>query len=53
LGNTPGALTSVKEGDAVTVRVDELNDWVYGSERHQVGGFTMKVMNEVAEQSGR
>lgn len=49
LENTPNALTSIKEGDTVTVRVDDLNDWLYGGEKQQVGGFTMKVMTDVAK----
>jgi uncharacterized protein YegJ (DUF2314 family) len=46
LGNSPATLKHVKEGDIVTVCTADLNDWIYVSGDQQVGGFTMKVMEE-------
>jgi uncharacterized protein YegJ (DUF2314 family) len=46
LGNSPAALTNVKEGDIVTVPLEDLNDWLCQINGEAVGGFTMKVMKE-------
>ena len=46
LENSPAALKAVKEGDTVTVRVEDLNDWVCKTGGETVGGFTLKVMEE-------
>ena len=49
LENIPAALKAVKEGDTVTVRAEELNDWVCQISGETVGGFTLKVMEEAGK----
>jgi uncharacterized protein YegJ (DUF2314 family) len=44
LENSPASLTNVKEGDTVTVSLNDLNDWLCEIDGETVGGFTMKVM---------
>jgi uncharacterized protein YegJ (DUF2314 family) len=45
LGNEPVALPRLHEGDKVTTRLSELNDWMYLAERGApVGGFTVEVL---------
>jgi uncharacterized protein YegJ (DUF2314 family) len=52
LGNSPAFVKNVQEGDVVTVSLASLNDWVYFAEGEQVGGFTMKVMEEELRKEG-
>jgi uncharacterized protein YegJ (DUF2314 family) len=47
LENTPAFVKTVKEGDLVTVRFADLNDWFCEINGEGVGGFTLKVMSEV------
>lgn len=48
LGNSPAMIKSLREGDYVTVSRENLNDWLYGyTDGQPVGGFTMKVMEEI------
>ena len=46
LENSPGKLTNVKLGDAVTVPLADLNDWLCQIDGKAVGGFTMKLISE-------
>jgi uncharacterized protein YegJ (DUF2314 family) len=47
LENSPAMIKSLREGDLVTVPRENLNDWLYSSGGEPVGGFTMKVMEEI------
>jgi uncharacterized protein YegJ (DUF2314 family) len=49
LENSPAFVKTVREGDAVTVRAADVNDWFCEINGESVGGFTMKVMSEVHE----
>lgn len=51
LGNSPAIVKKVKEGDTVTVKLSDLNDWLYGKEDKMEGGFTMKVMEEAMKKA--
>lgn len=44
LMNAPNGLTSVHEGDTVTLRVDQIEDWMYVLDGHVYGGFTIQVI---------
>lgn len=44
LANAPVNLRGYAEGDYVQVRLSDLNDWAYGQDGPEVGGFTMKVL---------
>jgi uncharacterized protein YegJ (DUF2314 family) len=45
LGNAPVYLKNVREGDIVTVKADEIGDWLYIlNEREKVGGFSIPVV---------
>jgi len=46
LENDPYQLTNYKSGQAVTIALTDLNEWIHGNEDEPVGGFTMKVMME-------
>ena len=43
--NEPVDTTAVKYGDHVTVRPDELSDWMYQDGRRLVGGYTIRVLH--------
>jgi uncharacterized protein YegJ (DUF2314 family) len=47
LENSPASIKSVREGDIVRVQRADLNDWLYGNNGQSVGGFTMKVMEQI------
>jgi uncharacterized protein YegJ (DUF2314 family) len=42
--NSPRELTSVKEGDRVTLRLEEIEDWMYVLQGQVFGGFTIQVL---------
>lgn len=44
LMNSPNGLTSVEEGDSVTLRTDQIEDWMYVIDGHVYGGFTIQVL---------
>lgn len=44
LMNSPNGLTSVSEGDAIKLRVDQIEDWMYVLDDHLYGGFTIQVL---------
>ncbi len=44
LGNEPGVVTNICEGDMVTRTLKELEDWLYMNEGQMVGGFTVRAM---------
>lgn len=44
LGNQPGIVTNVREGDPVTRTLDELEDWLYMDGETMVGGFSVRVL---------
>ena len=44
LGNQPGLLKNVREGDPVTRTLDELEDWLYMDGETMVGGFSVRVL---------
>ena len=43
--NEPVDTTAVKFGDRVTVRPDELSDWMYQDGKRLVGGYTIRVLH--------
>lgn len=47
LENTPNELTNVHAGQPVTVPLPDLNDWMYVDNEEPVGGFTLKVIQEM------
>lgn len=49
LDNEPAEVKSMKIGDAVRVEVKTLNDWLYLSNGEMIGGFTVKVMQQIME----
>ena len=49
LENSPAFVKTVKEGDIVSVRTEDVNDWFCEINGEAVGGFTLKVMNEPLE----
>jgi uncharacterized protein YegJ (DUF2314 family) len=42
--NSPNELTSVKTGDEVSLRLDQIEDWMYVLEGRVFGGFTIQVL---------
>jgi uncharacterized protein YegJ (DUF2314 family) len=44
LVNEPKVISSLKLNDQVTVKLDDLNDWLYSDGKEMVGGFTAKVL---------
>jgi uncharacterized protein YegJ (DUF2314 family) len=44
LGNEPGIVKNIGEGDPVTRTLDELEDWLYMNEGQMVGGYTVRAM---------
>lgn len=42
--NSPNELTSVKEGDEVSLPLDQIQDWMYVLEGRVFGGFTIQVL---------
>jgi uncharacterized protein YegJ (DUF2314 family) len=54
LGNEPMNLPGLKLGSRVKAKLEKLNDWCYvGPAGELVGGFTVKVLEEVAKGSKR
>lgn len=47
LGNDPNALTNIKLGDEVTLSPDDVADWLYLDGEEMVGGFSIKVLQEI------
>jgi uncharacterized protein YegJ (DUF2314 family) len=50
LSNEPVDLPGLREGDVVETTLDDLNDWVYIRDDKLVGGFTVKVLDEIAKE---
>jgi uncharacterized protein YegJ (DUF2314 family) len=53
--NSPNELTSVKEGNEITLGKDQIEDWMYVIEGRVYGGFTIQVLRarmSSAERSG-
>jgi uncharacterized protein len=42
--NSPNALTSVEQGDEVSVPLKRISDWMYGSDGEVFGGHTVQLM---------
>jgi uncharacterized protein YegJ (DUF2314 family) len=42
--NSPNELTSVKEGDEVSLRLDQIDDWMYAIDGRVFGGFSIHVL---------
>jgi len=52
--NQPNYLTNVQEGDAVTLTLDELCDWMYVTDEKVCGAFTINVLrSEMSEEERR
>ncbi len=45
IGNEPVDTKAVKFGDPVSVKPDELSDWMYIDGQTVVGGYTLRVMH--------
>ncbi len=50
LENKPNELTNVKKGQEVVVPVSSLNDWLYSQDEEAIGGFTIKVIQEIQQE---
>jgi len=50
LENTPANVTSVKEGNRVRVRLDNLNDWMCILDGQPAGAFTLQVLARKSRQ---
>jgi len=48
LANDPIALRELKIGDAISVPLDQLNDWNYVTNEEFKGGFTVQVLREAS-----
>lgn len=44
LGNQPGIVTSLSEGDLITRSLDDIEDWLYMDGHNMVGGFSVRVL---------
>lgn len=44
LVNEPNELTNVRNGDAVSIPVDQLSDWLFAIQNQTYGGFTIQAM---------
>jgi uncharacterized protein YegJ (DUF2314 family) len=42
--NSPNEITSVKKGDQITLRKDQIEDWMYVMAGRVYGGFTIQVL---------
>jgi uncharacterized protein YegJ (DUF2314 family) len=42
--NSPNEVTSVKEGDQITLQKDQIEDWMYVIDGRVYGGFTIQVL---------
>jgi hypothetical protein len=42
--NSPNEITSVKKGDQIKLRKDEIEDWMYVIDGRVYGGFTVQVL---------
>ncbi len=51
LGNSPGVVTNIREGDMVTRTLDELEDWLYMNEGQMVGGFSVRAILAEGDES--
>jgi uncharacterized protein YegJ (DUF2314 family) len=49
LGNEPVNIHHLSHGDAVKVKVEEVNDWMYLREGKVQGGFTIELMRKVGK----
>jgi len=53
LQNSPNWLTSVQEGDAVTLTLEQLEDWMFVMDDHVHGGFTIQALRASMSPSER
>jgi len=53
LDNDPIELTSLRCGDRVRVRVNDLNDWLFTDGEVMQGGFTIEVLRRIQEELQR
>jgi uncharacterized protein YegJ (DUF2314 family) len=44
LGNQPGVISNIGEGDPVTRSLDDMEDWLYMDGQNMVGGFSVRAM---------
>ena len=51
LGNDPVNLPSLKIGDSVNVAIDEITDWLYIRRGEMMGGFSIKAIQEIMQNS--
>jgi len=48
LANEPEAIAGKHKGDSVSVKRDQVTDWIYESDGRQVGGFTIDAIKSAA-----
>jgi len=49
--NEPNSLTNIKNGDKVTIKLDELCDWIFAINREVYGAFTVNLIrSEMSEE---
>ena len=53
LMNSPNGLSSVKAGDRVKLKKDQIEDWMYVMNGHVFGGFTIQVLRAGMSDSER
>jgi uncharacterized protein YegJ (DUF2314 family) len=53
LDNDPIELTTIRCGDRVRVRVNDLNDWLFSDGEVMRGGFTIDVLRKIQEELRR
>ena len=51
--NDPNELTNVNNGDAVSVPLDQISDWLFSIEGNTCGGFTIHAMRSMMEPEER
>jgi uncharacterized protein YegJ (DUF2314 family) len=50
LDNEPVDVKSVRHGDSVQVKLADLNDWIYVQDGTMIGGFTVKVLQQLEKE---
>ena len=53
LCNYPVSLHGLSKGDRVRVPVERINDWIYSQNGRKSGGFTVKILHDLANQKLR
>lgn len=51
--NQPNELTNIENGDAVTIPLNQISDWLFAIEGRTYGGFTIHAMRSMMESDER